>query len=64
MRRIYLDAGKGDEYFLDLGAQAFSDELTRSASSTRSSSSTASTAASPTATRARSGELVLSLRDP
>lgn len=27
MRRIYLDAGKGDEYFLDLGAQAFSREL-------------------------------------
>ena len=24
---IYLDAGRGDEYFLDLGAQAFSDEL-------------------------------------
>ena len=27
MRRIYLDAGKGDEYHLDLGAQAFSAEL-------------------------------------
>jgi hypothetical protein len=27
MRRIYLDAGKGDEYYLDLGAQAFSAEL-------------------------------------
>jgi Putative esterase len=27
MRRIYLDAGQSDEYFLDLGAQAFSDEL-------------------------------------
>jgi hypothetical protein len=27
MRRIYLDAGRGDEYFLDLGAQAFSREL-------------------------------------
>jgi dienelactone hydrolase len=27
MKRIYLDAGKGDEYFLDLGAQAFSAEL-------------------------------------
>ena len=23
MRRVYLDAGKGDEWFLDLGAQAF-----------------------------------------
>ena len=23
MRRIYLDAGRSDEYFLDLGAQAF-----------------------------------------
>jgi hypothetical protein len=29
MRRIYLDAGKQDEFFLDLGAQAFSAELTR-----------------------------------
>jgi enterochelin esterase-like enzyme len=27
MRRIYLDAGKRDEYFLDLGAQAFAAEL-------------------------------------
>ena len=27
MRRIYLDAGRSDEYFLDLGAQAFSNEL-------------------------------------
>ncbi len=27
MRRIYLDAGRSDEYFLDLGAQAFSREL-------------------------------------
>jgi S-formylglutathione hydrolase FrmB len=27
MRRIYLDAGRGDEYFLDLGAQAFANEL-------------------------------------
>lgn len=29
LRRIYLDAGREDEYFLDLGAQAFSAELTR-----------------------------------
>lgn len=29
MRRIYLDAGRRDEYFLDLGAQAFSAELQR-----------------------------------
>ncbi|MGH2876803.1 MAG: alpha/beta hydrolase [Solirubrobacteraceae bacterium] len=29
MHRIYLDAGRRDEYALDLGAQAFSDELTR-----------------------------------
>ena len=29
MRRIYLDAGKSDEYHLDLGAQAFADELDR-----------------------------------
>jgi hypothetical protein len=29
LRRIYLDAGRSDEYFLDLGAQAFSNELTR-----------------------------------
>ncbi len=27
MRRIYLDAGKSDEYFLDLGATAFAAEL-------------------------------------
>jgi Putative esterase len=27
MRRIYLDAGKGDEYYLDLGAMAFAREL-------------------------------------
>jgi hypothetical protein len=27
MRRVYLDAGRNDEYFLDLGAQAFSAEL-------------------------------------
>jgi hypothetical protein len=27
MRRIHLEAGRGDEYFLDLGAQAFCDEL-------------------------------------
>jgi S-formylglutathione hydrolase FrmB len=27
MRRIYLDAGRSDEYFLDLGAQAFAKEL-------------------------------------
>jgi enterochelin esterase-like enzyme len=29
MKRIYLDAGKQDEWFLDLGAQAFSAELTK-----------------------------------
>jgi hypothetical protein len=29
MRRIYLDAGRRDEYYLDLGAQAFSVELAR-----------------------------------
>jgi S-formylglutathione hydrolase FrmB len=28
MRRIYLDAGRSDDYFLDLGAQAFAGELT------------------------------------
>jgi hypothetical protein len=27
MRRIYLDAGRGDEYYLDLGATAFGAEL-------------------------------------
>src|SRR5262249_59756 len=27
MKRIYLDAGRGDEFFLDLGAQAFAAEL-------------------------------------
>ena len=55
MRRIYLDAGRGDEYFLDLGAQAFAAELDEARrQSTRSSCSTASTAGSATATRARS----------
>ena len=29
MRRIYLDAGRSDEYFLDLGAQAFAAELSK-----------------------------------
>ena len=29
MRAIYLDAGRQDEFFLDLGATALSDELTR-----------------------------------
>jgi dienelactone hydrolase len=29
MRRIHVEAGRKDEYFLDLGAQAFSDELTK-----------------------------------
>jgi enterochelin esterase-like enzyme len=29
MRRVYLDAGKSDEWFLDLGAQAFAQELTK-----------------------------------
>jgi hypothetical protein len=27
MRRIYLDAGRSDEYYLDLGAQAVAREL-------------------------------------
>jgi hypothetical protein len=27
MRRIYLDAGRADEFYLDLGAQAFAAEL-------------------------------------
>jgi S-formylglutathione hydrolase FrmB len=29
MRRVYLDAGKQDEWYLDLGAQAFSEELSK-----------------------------------
>ena len=29
MRRIYLDAGRSDEYYLDLGAEAFAEELTK-----------------------------------
>jgi hypothetical protein len=29
MRHIYLDGGKSDEWFLDLGAQAVSDEMTK-----------------------------------
>ena len=27
MRAIYIDAGKSDEYYLDLGAEAFRREL-------------------------------------
>ena len=27
MKHIYLDAGRGDEFYLDLGAQAFAGEL-------------------------------------
>ncbi|HWK27151.1 MAG TPA: alpha/beta hydrolase-fold protein [Solirubrobacter sp.] len=29
LRRVYLDAGRGDEYYLDLGAQAFATELAK-----------------------------------
>ncbi|MFN2595282.1 MAG: alpha/beta hydrolase [Actinomycetota bacterium] len=29
MRLIYIDAGRADDYYLDLGAQAFSKELTK-----------------------------------
>jgi S-formylglutathione hydrolase FrmB len=29
MKRIYLDAGRSDEYYLDLGAQAFAKELSK-----------------------------------
>ena len=29
LRRVYLDAGRSDEWFLDLGAQAFAAELTK-----------------------------------
>jgi S-formylglutathione hydrolase FrmB len=29
LRRIYLDAGRGDEWYLDLGAQAFAHELAK-----------------------------------
>ena len=29
MRRIYLDAGRGDDYLLDVGTQAFSHELSK-----------------------------------
>jgi predicted esterase len=29
MKRIYLDAGRRDEFFLDLGARALSDEFSR-----------------------------------
>ena len=43
MRRIYLDAGNSDEYFLDLGAQAFAAELDKLGVEHTSSSSTART---------------------
>ena len=47
MRRIYLDAGKSDEYYLDLGrAGVRARSCRRSAPRTRSSCSTPSTAAS------------------
>ena len=47
MRAIYIDAGKSDEYYLDLGAEAFRRELERvGVTTSSSSSSTASTAAS------------------
>jgi hypothetical protein len=29
MRAVYIDAGKSDEYYLDLGAEAFRGELER-----------------------------------
>ena len=38
LRAIYIDAGKRDQYFLDLGAEAFRRALERSASPTSSSS--------------------------
>ena len=62
MRRIYLDAGKRDEWYLDLGAQAFAARArASSASSTPSSSSTASTAGSTYRYPGAIRELVLAL---
>jgi hypothetical protein len=29
MKHIHIEAGRSDEYYLDLGAQAFSNELTK-----------------------------------
>ncbi len=29
MKGIYLDGGRSDEFYLELGAQAFSNELTK-----------------------------------
>ena len=57
LRAIYIDAGKSDQYYLDLGAEAFRQRArARSASPTSSSSSsTRRTAQSSTATRSRCG---------
>ncbi len=62
LRRIYLDAGRSDEWFLDLGAQAFAGRA-RQARGRRTpwSCSKVDTAASPTATLAPIRELVLAL---
>ncbi len=64
MRRIYLDAGRADEFFLDLGAEASRRRSRAWESGTRSSCSTVATAERAIATRARSRELVLALGDP
>ena len=54
MRAIYIDAGKRDEYFLDIGAEAFRRELDKlKIADTSSSSSTRRTRRSSTATRRR-----------
>ena len=45
LRAIWVDAGKSDDYFLDLGAQAFVDRArSRSGSASRSCASSCSTA--------------------
>ena len=44
MKRIYLDAGRSDEYYLDLGATAFAKEVDKAGASARSSCSRARTA--------------------
>ena len=61
MRRVYLDAGTRDEYFLDLGATGFGRSSTSAGASTRSSRSTAPMAASAWRYPGAIRELVLAL---
>ena len=58
MRHVYLDAGRSDEWYLDLGARPSPSELDKLGATTRWSCSTAATAGSRSAIRASIAELV------